>query len=80
MKAYEIVALNTLFKPFDGFVWVATCLLICVQTSLLIAIRKILLSLLSARDSRKLGNDHFSGNEYSMTLVLLKYGAMNKIY
>lgn len=59
-KAYVIVSMGTLLKPFDGIVWAAICALICVQTTLLVIIRKILTSLTSPG---KLGNDHFEGIE-----------------
>ena len=50
----------TLLKPFDGFVWTATCALLCVQTTVLIIIRKIGNSV---TPSRRFENDHFKGIE-----------------
>ena len=48
----------TLFKPFDGIVWLATCALLFAQTTFLVAIRKILGSMTSYM---RFGKDYFKG-------------------
>ena len=40
-KAIEIISVLTLFKPFGGFVWAATCAMIASQTTFLFIIRKM---------------------------------------
>ena len=57
-KASEIISMYTLFKPFDGFVWAATCVLLCFQTTILLIIRMTLKSLTS---EGRFGSDHFQG-------------------
>ena len=57
-KASEIVTIYTLFKPFDGLVWTAIGIMICVQTIFLVVIRKILSYITSPG---KFGNDYYQG-------------------
>ena len=57
-KASEIISMDTLFKPFDGIVWLAIVALLFAQTSFLVAIRKIIGSATFYMIS---GNDYFKG-------------------
>ena len=59
-KASEIVTIYTLFKPFDGLVWTAIGIMICVQAIFLVVIRKILSYITSPG---KFGNNYFQGME-----------------
>ena len=43
-KAIEVISVLTLFKPFGGLVWAATCAMIASQTTFLFIIRKVVKS------------------------------------
>ena len=53
-KAIEIISVLTLFKPFGGLVWAATCAMIASQTTFLVIIRRVVNSF---QTSEKFGTD-----------------------